>query len=254
MFCNKCGNRLEDNSVSCDKCGYVFVYNAVGNPMINKTVEVKTNNNKKFLCGFLLGAGLSLAITGVVLKVKKNASSDDKKTVTTEASADITTQDLAVDGTDTNGNDETLNSEVASSEIISTENVNSESEDTENITTSDTTEQPDQEITEEATAEEVTESTTEVTNAGAFLETLKSCGDENTANGIYNILKHGAGFADEDMKFLTMASTDKYVISLCGITFMVDADGGIKKIFSQDGNYIIFENGQIIDKKGDIVQ
>lgn len=236
MFCNKCGNKLEDNSISCDKCGYVFVYNAVGNPMINKTVEVKTNN-KKFLYGFLLGAGLSLAITGVVLKIKKSTPSDEKKSVTTEATADITTQDLSIGGTDTDGTEEMQNSEVASTELTITENDNSESVNTEETSTTST--------------EMVTEETTVTVS---FLETLKNNGDEEIANGIYNILKNAAGFDDEDMKFLTKAGADKYVISLSGITFMVEAEGGLNKIYSQDGKYVIFDSGQIINKKSDIVQ
>ena len=46
MYCNKCGNKLEDDMKFCNKCGNSVVTNNVENVSYNKDIKIEENKKK----------------------------------------------------------------------------------------------------------------------------------------------------------------------------------------------------------------
>ena len=67
MFCNKCGNKLEDNQKFCNKCGNQIEVIPVSTPVSAPTVQpaTPTNSSEKILKTFI-GIGIGVFVIVVV--------------------------------------------------------------------------------------------------------------------------------------------------------------------------------------------
>ena len=101
MFCKNCGNKLNENSRFCEKCGTSVVYD-VHNNVINPNQEVKNNKNKNVVW-YIIGGIVGILLVGNVIKsvlvdiqykndendINSSINSDNKDNVKGEYSREI---------------------------------------------------------------------------------------------------------------------------------------------------------------------
>lgn len=276
MFCNKCGNRLEDNSISCDKCGYVFVYNAVGNPVINKTVDKidASNHNGKLFAGLAIGLVLGAGIMFGVTRNTENNSSDNGNATTAvadagpeteaivdttavaEGGADSTAPGAIEGGADSTAQDSmdmvTDNSGTVGSDGQPAEDSTAIIEDSTAMAEDSTiAEEKNTEVAEGSSDSVKPEQSEEPSQDSSFVGELVKYMDMAEAGKIYSVITGSMGYAPDEISVISQVGANCIMISLAGVQFAMTIDETVTSIANAD--YIMYEAGDVLLTKHDVV-